>query len=77
MSIDGMVTTHGMYPDDFEMIYDAQWPKTPADFAKLLKMESFYLECITMIEKEVDGKDYTRGIQLKFHGETYPITYGE
>ena len=77
MSIDGMVTTHGLYPDDSEMIYDVQWPKTPADFAKLLKMESFDLEYINLIDKDVDGKDYPRGIQLKFHGETDPITYGE
>ena len=77
MSVDGRVTSHGLYPYDYEMIYDFEWPKTPADFAKLLKMESFDLEQINLRVKTVDGKNYTRGIQLKFHGETDPITYGE
>jgi hypothetical protein len=32
-SFDGLITTLGMYPDDYAMIYDFEWPKTADDFA--------------------------------------------
>jgi hypothetical protein len=35
-----------MYPNDYEMIYDYEWPKTADDFAELFSFESFDLEDI-------------------------------
>ena len=35
MSIDGFITTQNLHPDGFNVIYDFEWPKTAADYAKL------------------------------------------
>jgi hypothetical protein len=35
-----------MYPDDYAMIYDYEWPKTANDFDLLFSFKSFELEKI-------------------------------
>ena len=66
-----------MHPDDYNMIYDYEWPKTAEDFAKLFAMKSFDLRETYTDMKKVDGKWYSQGIKFTFHGETNPITFGK
>ena len=59
------------------MIYDFEWPKTAADYAKLFSMKSFDLQEIYLEIHEINGKDFTTGIKFTFHGEKDPIIYGK
>jgi hypothetical protein len=43
-SNDGWISTLSLYPDDYHMIYDYEWPKTAADYARLFLMKSFELK---------------------------------
>ena len=65
-----------MHPDDYNMIYDYEWPK-PGDFKKLFEMKSFDLQEIFTRLNEEDVKWYSQGIKFTFLGETNPITFGK
>ena len=75
ISID-WITTLSMHPDDYNMIYDYEWPKT-GDFAKLSAIKSFDQQEIFMDLKKAKGKWYSQGIKFTFHGEQDPITHGK
>ena len=65
-----------MHPDDYNMIYDYEWPK-PGDLKKLFEMKSFDLQEIYTVLNKIDGKWRSQGIKFTFHGETNPITFGK
>ena len=56
MSIDGFITTQNLHPDGFNVVYEFEWPKTAADYAKLFSMKSFDLQEIYLNVHVVDGK---------------------
>jgi hypothetical protein len=76
VKIDSWITRLNLYPDGYNMIYDFEWPKTAADYARLFDLKSFNLQEIAISINYLEGKLCTTGIELMFHGETLPISYG-
>ena len=66
-----------MHPDDYNMIYDYEWPKTAEDFAKLFAMKSFDLQEIYTDLNLISEKRSSQGIKFTFHGEKNPIKFGK
>ena len=66
-----------MHPDDMVPKYTMEWPKTKADYLKLMQMEDCKLKKIKCDYKTIDGKSKHQGIKLFFEDDADAIVLGK